>query len=64
MENHHHEHGHAHEHHHHHEHGGMRGKIWLLVITALLLVAAVLIEKNCGLETCNCSWSTWCPTCW
>ena len=51
MENHHDEHGHAHEHHHHHEHGGMRGKIWLLVITALLLVAAVLIEKNCGLET-------------
>ena len=50
MGNHHHEHGHAHEHHHHHEHGGMRGKIWLLVITALLLVAAVLIEKNCGLE--------------
>ena len=29
----------------------MRGKIWLLVITALLLVAAVLIEKNCGLDT-------------
>ena len=52
MGNHHHEgHGHAHEHHHHHEHGGMRGKIWLLVITALLLVAAVLIEKNCGLDT-------------
>lgn len=51
MGNHHHEHGHAHEHHHHHEHGGMRGKIWLLVITALLLVAAVLIEKDCGLET-------------
>lgn len=51
MGNHHHEHGHAHKHHHHHEHGGMRGKIWLLVITALLLVAAVLIEKNCGLET-------------
>ena len=51
MGNHHHEHGHAHEHHHHHEHGGMRGKIWLLVATALLLVAAVLIEKNCGLET-------------
>lgn len=52
MGNHHHDgHGNAHEHHHHHEHGGMRGKIWLLVITALLLVAAVLIEKNCGLET-------------
>ena len=51
MGNHHDGHGHAHEHHHHHEHGGMRGKIWLLVITALLLVAAVLIEKNCGLET-------------
>ena len=29
----------------------MRGKIWLLVITALLLVAAVLVEKYCGLET-------------
>lgn len=51
MENHHDGHGNAHEHHHHHEHGGMRGKIWLLAITALLLVAAVLIEKNCGLET-------------
>lgn len=51
MGNHHEGHGNAHEHHHHHEHGGMRGKIWLLVITALLLVAAVLIEKNCGLET-------------
>lgn len=51
MGNHHDGHGNVHEHHHHHEHGGMRGKIWLLVITALLLVAAVLIEKNCGLET-------------
>lgn len=51
MGNHHHEHGHAHEHHHHHEHGGMRGKIGLLVATALLLVAAVLVEKYCGLET-------------
>lgn len=51
MENHHDGHGNAHEHHHHHEHGGMRGKIWLLVITALLLVAAVLVEKYCGLET-------------
>lgn len=51
MGNHHHEHGHAHEHPHHHEHGGMRGKIGLLVATALLLVAAVLVEKYCGLET-------------
>lgn len=51
MENHHDGHGNAHEHHHHHEYGGMRGKIWLLVITALLLVAAVLVEKYCGLET-------------
>ena len=51
MENHHDEHGNAHEHHHHHEHGGMRGKIGLLVATALLLVAAVLVEKYCGLET-------------
>lgn len=51
MENHHDGHGNAHEHHHHHEHGGMRGKIGLLVATALLLVAAVLVEKYCGLET-------------
>ena len=29
----------------------MRGKIWLLAITALLLVAAVLVEKYGGLET-------------
>lgn len=29
----------------------MRGKIGLLVATALLLVAAVLVEKYCGLET-------------
>lgn len=51
MENHHDGHGNAHEHPHHHEHGGMRGKIGLLVATALLLVAAVLVEKYCGLET-------------
>lgn len=51
MENHHDGHGNAHEYHHHHEHGGMRGKIGLLVATALLLVAAVLVEKYCGLET-------------
>lgn len=42
---------HAHEHHHHHEHGGMKGKIWLLAITTLLLVAAVWIEEHAGLET-------------
>lgn len=48
--NHQHGHGHGHEHHHHH-HGGMKGQIALIVLTALLLVSAVLIEKHCGLQT-------------
>ena len=44
-------HEHHHEHHHHHEHGGLKGKIVLIVITAVLLVGAVWIEKNLELST-------------
>ena len=48
----HHEHHHGHEHeHHHHAHGGMKGQIALIIVTALLLIGAVLIEKNCNLPT-------------
>ena len=43
-----HQHCHGHEHHHH---GGMKGKIALIIVTALLLVGAVLIEKHCDLQT-------------
>ena len=47
---HHHEH-HEHEHHHHHhEHSGHR-QLWLIGITILLLIGAVIIEKNTSLPT-------------
>lgn len=46
---HHHEHGHQHEH--HHEHGGMKNRIIIICLTALLLVGAVFIEKTCDLPT-------------
>ena len=45
-----HEHGHEH-HHHHHEHGGLKGKLWLIIATTLLLIGAVTVEKCCGLAT-------------
>ena len=49
-EHHHHEH-HEHEHHHHHhEHSGHR-QLWLIGITILLLIGAVIIEKNTNLPT-------------
>ena len=54
----HHEHHHAHEHHlhghdhdHHHEHGSLKSQLALIVVSALLLVAAVIIEKNTNLPT-------------
>ncbi len=37
-----------HEHEHHHEHS-LKKQLWLIVITAILLVIAVLIEKNLSL---------------
>ena len=46
---HHHEHGHQHEH--HHEHGGMKNRIIIICLTALLLVGAVFIEKTSNLPT-------------
>ena len=36
---------------HHHDNGGMKGRIILIALTAVLLAAAVLIEKKCALET-------------
>ena len=47
----HHHHEHEHEHEHHHEHGGMKNRITVICLTALLLVGAVFIEKNCDLPT-------------
>ena len=43
-----HEHGHEH---HHHEHGGLKGKLWLIIATTLLLIGAVAVEKCCDLAT-------------
>ena len=38
---------HSHEHHHeHHSHGGLRGQLILIVVTALLLGVAVVLEKS------------------
>ncbi len=53
----HHEHGCScgcgHSHHHHHEHGasGMKTKIVNIVLAVVLLIGAVIVEKNCGLPT-------------
>lgn len=57
----HHEHYHEHEHHghhherehghHHHEHGGSKRSLLLIVLTTLLLIGAVVVEKYCGLPT-------------
>lgn len=41
--------GHCHCHHHHH-HGSGRGKVIQIVLSALLLVGAVVVEKNCALS--------------
>ncbi len=40
---------HEHEHHHEHEHS-LKSQLSLIIITAILLVIAVLIEKNLGLS--------------
>ena len=42
---------HHHEHEYHHEHGGLKGQLALIVATAVLLIVAVIIEKNVELET-------------
>ena len=45
-----------HEHEHHHEHS-LKKQLWLIVITSVLLIIAVLIEHglivNCQLSTVN-----------
>ena len=43
------EHGHEHHHEHHHEHS-LKGQIIKIVVTVLLLIAAVVVEKTCGLK--------------
>ena len=40
-----------HEHHHEHEEGSLKSKIFLIAVTVVLLVGAVLVEKNCNLAT-------------
>ena len=49
---HHHEHHHEHEshEHHHHEHS-LKKQLWLIGITVILLIAAVLVEKHLNLST-------------
>ena len=44
------ENGHHHEHEHHHEHS-LKGQLTLIVLTAVLLVAAVVIEKHVEMQT-------------
>ena len=46
----HHEHN-EHEHHHEHEHGGLKRQLALILVTVLLLIAAVWIEHHCQLST-------------
>jgi Cd2+/Zn2+-exporting ATPase len=47
---HHHEHEHEHKHEHHHEHS-LKKQLWLIGITVVLLIAAVMIEKHTALTT-------------
>ena len=47
---HHHEHHHSHEHEHHHEEHSLKSQLWLIGITVVLLVIAVLIERGSGLS--------------
>ena len=43
--------GEEHQHEQEHEHGGLKGKLWLIIATTLLLIGAVAVEKCCGLAT-------------
>ena len=45
-----HEHHHSHEHEHHHEEHSLKSQLWLIGITVVLLVIAVLIERGSGLS--------------
>ncbi len=46
-----HGHSHSHEHEHSHDHGGMKGRIALIAVTAVLLATAVAVEHTCHLAT-------------
>ena len=46
-----HEHHHAHHEDHHHEESSVKGTIIRIAVSALLLVAAVIVEKRCNLAT-------------
>lgn len=48
MSEHHHEHNHEHHHEHHEE--GLKGRIIKIAIAVVLLIAAVIVEKTCGLN--------------
>lgn len=41
----------SHEHEHHHEEHSLKHQLWLIAVTAVLLVGAVLIEHNTSLST-------------
>ena len=45
-----HEHHHSHEHEHHHEEHSLKSQLWLIGITVVLLLIAVLIERGSGLS--------------
>ena len=47
---HHHDHDHEGHEHHHHEHS-LKKQLWLILATVVLLIAAVLVEKNLNLST-------------
>ena len=42
---------HEHHHHHDHEHGSLKRQLLLIAVTAVLLIAAVVVEKHCQLST-------------
>ncbi|MBO7372229.1 MAG: hypothetical protein J6U34_06955 [Bacteroidales bacterium] len=46
-----HEHNHNHEHHHHEEENETRGNLIRIAVATVLLIAAVIIEKNTNLAT-------------
>ena len=48
---HHHEHGHGHGHEHHHEEHSLRKQLVLIILTAVLLVGAVIVEHQWSLPT-------------
>ena len=47
----HHHDDHDHHHEHHHEHGSLKGKLSLIIVSAVLLVTAVIIEKHVPMPT-------------